>query len=295
MKKIAFVVSAFSILMASCTELNVPLGGGSRTLNDTTYLEAAETPQAHNTLLEEFTGSSCANCPQARTVIEGLLVSYPSTLNVISIHPFNFPQGDPYNGHHYDFRTNAGTTIGATIYGGINGMPGGGVDRTVFASNLQLGRDQWSSAIAARTAVHSGINLYASSYYNAVAGVDTIAVTIAYTQATSTAQNLSIAIVEDSLYDLQEDGLTVDTNYLYNDVLRDMVTSVPYGDGILTGTPASIPNKEAGRVVKLYYLYRVPTGVLYNPQQCRVIAFVTDGASGTIDVLQSVQTPFVGH
>ncbi len=294
MKKIILAFAGFSLLLASCTELDVPLGVGSKTLNDTTYLAAAEKPQTHNALLEEFTGSSCANCPQARTVIEGLLVSYPSTLNVISIHPFNFPQGAPYAGHHYDFRTDKGTTVGATIYGGINGMPGGGVDRTIFASNLQLTRDQWGSAIAARTSTNNGINMYATSHYNPVAAVDTIAITIAYTQASTNAQNLSIAIVEDSLYDVQEDGLSVDTNYLYNDVFRDMVTSVPYGDGILTGTPATIANKEAGRVVKLYYLYKVPAGV-YNPQQCRVIAFVTDGASGTIDVLQSVQTPFVGH
>ncbi len=292
MKKIVLLSSAVVLLLASCKETDLPLIGGSKTLNDTTYVASVETPQAHNVLLEEFTGCSCSNCPAAHDVINSLLTSYGSQLIPIGIHPKSFPQGDPYPGSVYDFRTDKGTAIGTQIYGGIAGMPEGGIDRVVYGTSLQLTKDKWPSAIAARTSVASGINLYVSSHYNAAAATDTIAVTIAYTQANSSNQNINVAIVEDSLYDLQEDqNLVVDSNYLYTGVFRDLVTSVPSGDAIL---PA-VSSKEAGRVVKLYYLYKVSTKVLFNPLHCRVVAFVTDASTGAIDVLQTTQAPFAGN
>jgi hypothetical protein len=292
MKNALLLLSASLIFLASCKEYDLPLTGGSKTLNDTTYVATAEAAQPHNVLLEEFTGSSCSNCPPAHIIIESQKAIYGSKLNVISIHPRNIPQGQPVAGNTYDFRTQAGTDITEQVYGTIIGMPEAGIDRTLYSSNLQLTDDAWPSAIAARTSLTGGINLHVTSHYNAAAGNDTIAVTIAYTQAISTTQHLNIAIVEDSLYDAQEDGPTkVDQNYLYTDVFRALVTADPSGDKILPNNAS----KEIGRVVKLYYLYKVDTKVLYNPKNCRVIVFVTDGASGNTNVLQSVQTSFTGQ
>lgn len=294
MKKAVYLLGAFAVLMTGCTELDPPLVGGSKTLNDTTYVAAVEQPQAHNVLLEEFTGASCSNCPPAHVIINGLKATYGTQLNVLGINPYNNPQGDPYAGHTYDFRTNAGTSIGQNIYGGILGMPEAGIDRVVYNGNLELTDGVWATAIAARTSVNSGINLYVTSHYNASAGTDTIAVTIAYTQAVSTPQNLNIAIVEDSLYDMQEDPASstgYDTHYLFNDVFRDLVTSVPSGDPILP----TLTSKEAGRVSKVYYIYKVSSSVLFDPKHCKVVAFVTDASTGTIDVMQSAQAPFEGN
>lgn len=295
MKTAVFIFSAFAILAAGCKKNDTSSTTTPKTFAtaiDTSYVAGVETPQTHNVLLEEFTGCSSTNCPIARDIIDSLQSIYGSHLIYLDINPNNIPQAQPLLGHTYDFRTITGTAIGNQIYNGIESMPEAGVDRVVYNTELQITKEKWLSAIAARISLNSGINLYLESHYNATSGYDTIAVTIAYTQAITTPRNINVAIVEDSLYDLQV-GPTgeIIPNYLYNGVFRDLVTTVPTGDPIL---PA-VANKEAGRVVKLYYAYKISTAVLYEPRHCRVIAFVTDASNGYIDVLQSSQTPFAGY
>ena len=293
-----------AFLSQGCKEVPPVINFGSQKVTDTTYVVSpVPAAQAHNVLVEEFTGESCSNCPAAHDVLDAAAAANAGRVNVISLYqnllaPIDLPPG----GAHYDFRSDAAKTLsGSTIYttnadANIGSLPGGGVDRVPATSGTTtwLGSATWTGLITSRLSVADSLNLEVSS--TVTAGVATIIAKITYTQSVSTLQNLSIAVVEDSIVDFQEKPFgIVDTAYVFNDVFVGMVTPVPFGDPILD----TMATKEAGRVVQRVYSYTVPTsfqkGSVY-PAHCRVIAFLhtPSGYSPDFHVIQSQQTKLMG-
>jgi hypothetical protein len=296
MKNKFLVICCIALAFAGCKENDAPIDFGTAVTagNDSTYvLPVTSIPAAdpHNVLIEDFTGQSCSNCPAAHDVLEGLIAT--GHVNVVSLYITNFIQTTPPNGAIYDFRDSTATLICSGIYLGVtgSGIPAGGVDRVPVSSTLLLYSAGWSGAVATQKAVIDSVNLAVASSYNSSDSVATIKVTITYLKPMSTPQNISIVVVEDTMYDKQEDGTTVDNSYLFTDVYRGMVTSIPAGDAILS----TMATKEAGRVYWRRYTYKLKgqgSHPAIDPTHCRVIAFVNAPGGGTGDyhVLQSVQT-----
>lgn len=169
-------------------------------------------------------------------------------------------------------------------------MPNAGIDRMPFGLANQGGiyqatsRASWPDYVDTQIGVTDSINLAVVSTYDPTTQKAAITTTVTYLQPSSTLQSLSIAVVEDSFVDWQEDGFNLDPFYHFNDVFRDLVTCNPVGSPIL---PA-IPNKEAGRVATRTYLYKIDPAK-WNPAHMRVIAFVTNASDGR-HVYQSKQT-----
>lgn len=295
MKNKLLAICCIALAFAGCKENDTPVdfSGAVTAGNDSTYLLPATSipaADAHNVLIEDFTGQSCSNCPAAHAVLEGLIAT--GHVNVVSLYITNFLQTTPPNGALYDFRDSTATLLCSNIYGGVtgSGIPSGGVDRVPVSSSLLLFSGGWSGAVATQKTVVDSVNLAVTSSYNPSDSVATIIATITYLKPMSTVQNISIVVVEDTMYDKQEDDLTTDNSYLFTDVYRGMVTSVPYGDAILN----TMATKEAGRVYWRRYTYKLkPQGShpAIDPTHCRVIAFVNadDGSTGDYHVLQSVQ------
>jgi thiol-disulfide isomerase/thioredoxin len=276
-------------VLASCKEKAPPInfgnvsGGG-----DTTYvLTTVPAADAHNILIEEFTGQSCSNCPAAHTDLENLSNQYPGRLNIIGLYITNFSQTTPPNGATHDFRDSLAAVVGNVIYGGIGSMPGGGVDRILMPTDatILLSRGTWPSAIAQQVNVVDSVNLAVKSVYNAAAGTSDITYTVTYVKPVSYPNAINIAVVEDSITDLQEFPGTVQS-YLYTNVFRSFVTAVPYGDAFL----GNMATKEAGRVWQHTYHYTLKQGAV--AEHCRVIAYITNTANNK--VMQSVQTKLTG-
>src|SRR5438874_255127 len=144
MKKVLFALSSI-ILFAQCKEHDSPIYFGPRAVDSTYVTTAALTADAHNVLIEEFTGASCSNCPAAHTVLEGLEAT--GHVNVVSLYITDFSQTDKPPGAVYDLRNDIASKIGLKIYGGIGAMPLGGVDRLALAGSLLLGRADWTSVV----------------------------------------------------------------------------------------------------------------------------------------------------
>jgi hypothetical protein len=72
-------------------------------------------------------------------------------------------------------------------------------------------------------------------------------------------------------------------NYVHQHVLRDIIT-LPTGDVIL----GSVPTKEAGQVYERTFIYTLPATVL-NPDNCRIIAFVSNSGSSDLEVQQAAE------
>ncbi len=295
MKK-AFLAISSIILFACCKENDTPIVFSHSYSTDSTYVQTSGLPSAdaHNVLIEEFTGASCSNCPAAHTVLLGL--EGTGHVNVVSLYITDFTQTTPPSGAHYDFRHLAASKIGSGIYGGIGAMPLGGVDRIPLAGSLLLGKSDWNSVVNAQKLLTDSVNLLVSSSF--AGGVATITAKITYLQQMSTKQNLTIVIVEDSMVDIQEivPGTAYpsgyDSTYTFTNVFRDMITSVPLGDPILD----TMATKEKGRTFIRKYTYTPATMTpAIIPAHCRVIAFVNapGGTGGDFHILQSWKTNLV--
>lgn len=291
MKKVFITICGCAILFAGCTEKGPPIdfSNGVRndtTHNDTTYLVSPiPTPDLHNVLAEEFTGQSCANCPAAHDLLNSLATA--GRLNTLGLYITGLGQTKPPTGAAYDFRNAIATEISSNIYQGGpgSGIPCGGIDRVPVGGSLLLYAPSWTDAYNQRLSMADSVNLSVTSSYNATNDTATITATVTYLQQVSTRQNLSIAIVEDSIIDLQEIPSGIDNNYLFTNVFRDMVTSAPYGDPVLPTKTV----KEPGRVERRIYTYKVNPA--WKAKHCRVIAFVNYSNSElNKDVFQSVQT-----
>ncbi len=290
MKKVLFTLCCGVLLMASCQEKAPPIDfSGPRVAADTTYvISPVPATDPHNVLIEEFTGQTCPNCPEAHEKLKAM--PNQGRMNVISLYMWNMLQTIPVEDSKNDFRDkdSIASKISSQIYAGgpASGIPCGGVDRVPKGGVLQLYASEWSAAINTRMAIEDSLNLALSSSYNAADSVATITATITYTKQVSTKQSLSLVIVEDSIIDKQEFPFGVEEHYVFLNVFRTMITSVPFGDPLIT----AVAVKEPGRVNVRTYKYKVSPS-LWNVNHCRVIGWVHYSASEpTKDVMQSAQT-----
>jgi hypothetical protein len=254
---------------------------------DTTYILATvPATDPHNVLIEDFEGESCANSPAANTLLSSLASSSAARLNVITLYISDFVQTVPPVGSPHDLRNDTATLVANAVYGGLSALPGGGVDRV---NNAQFfTSSSWGSEVATRMAVPDSLNLGIVSNYDVSSGKITVVVTVIYTQNVSSPQNLSIAVLEDSITDYQEMPLALDTSYQFNNVFRGFVTNPPYGDLILP----SIPVKAPGRVYKSIYTFTPKSSWMLN--HLKFVAFVNGRNTPHLDVAQSAASKLTG-
>ena len=297
MKKLLWGILCLTITATGCKEDHSLVSLHDAVSVDTTYVLAAgaiPSAEPHNVLIEDFTGVSCSNCPGAH---DSYLVPLDSAnrgrINIMELFVTDIGQTAPNPGEHYGgFRSSVATQIEAGVYGTHYGMPIAGIDRMPIGAvgtggeyYRQVISSGWTPGTEARLPITDSLNLAVASTYASATRTATIVVKITYLQPTTTLQNLSIAIVEDSLVDLQEFPSTI-AEYHYNGVFRDLVTAAPFGAPIMT----SLPLKEAGRVIQQSYSYTVDSS--WVAKNCRIIAFVHGnvGVAGG-PVYQSVQCP----
>src|ERR1019366_1267127 len=206
MKKGFIAISCAAMLWAGCKENDAPIDFGHKSLADTTYVLPASkipaSPASHNVLVEEFTGQSCSGCPAGHTNLENIVsANAAGRINVIGLYITNFSQTKPPTGSIHDFRDSIASVIGNQVYVGISALPSGGVDRTKFSSQILLYSSDWNAAIASQLNIADSLNLTDSSTYDSATNKATITVLVTYVYQVATQQNISIAIVEDSMTD----------------------------------------------------------------------------------------------
>jgi hypothetical protein len=289
-------VCFFAVLFCSCKEVPPPIRFSDRTAIDTTYvLTTVPAAEPHNVLVEDFTGPSCSNCPNAKSnYLDPWVRDFPGRVNVIAIHVRDYSQANPVKGAKYDFRDSIGTIIQNSVFSPIFAMPIAGVDRMPYGnasqgSKFQILKESWGSSITAQLAQKDSINLALSSTYNPVSGIADIEVKVTYLYPTTTLHNMTIAITEDSLIDLQDYPTEVDSFYEFEHVFRGVITDVPYGDSVLTRKILpTFPAKEAGRVYVRRYSYKPRLDLVVK--HLHAVAFVhADASKNGTRVVQSKQ------
>lgn len=305
MKKYTLIM-ILALTIGSCREKEPNIKLEPDTARDTTYMSSVPAAQPRNVLVEEYTGTSCTNCPSAHVALEGYQKDHEGRINVIGMYSDGGSPTKPPNTPHviatYDLRQNDATDIATSIYGGVGAFPSAGVDRLPSGVNgMKQDRSLWGASIKNGLDMPDSVNLSLESTYDGSTGIATVVATISYPMAISFAHNLNIVLVQDSIVDAQEysnlDPVHPggDQNYVFTNVIRGALSALPNGDPIY----ANIPVKEPGRVVVRVYTYDTKKigDRAYNPAKmapfvpgnCRVIGFIT-ATSGTYRVLQSAQT-----
>ncbi len=176
-------------------------------------------------LLEEFTGKGCTNCPKGSREIDNLLLQYPDNLIAVSIHAGFFADPEFFPVGIYDLRAEQS----AFLYGYLGpnfGYPAGVVNRAYFGPDLQIGLQQWASAISSEIQNAPSIEVEIEHTYDADTRELIMTVSGIGKEIESGDVRLSIMLTESGIVDAQDDleaGGIVD-DYVHKHVLRNMLT-----------------------------------------------------------------------
>jgi hypothetical protein len=186
--------------------------------------------------------------------------------------PQFFPLGD------YDLRTDEGEFLIEYLSQPI-GYPSGVVNRVPVNGDMQLGLNQWASAISAAIQVPPSIELSIERTYDPLTRQVVVTVNGIGKEEVEGEIRLSIMLIESGIVDAQDDleagGIV--PNYVHKHVLRDMLTP---------STGASILNDiSVGQTFSQTYSKTLEE--IWQADEMEIIAFVSLVNGSDFPVLQA--------
>jgi hypothetical protein len=292
------------------------------TLGAQAQIPVSHSVQKKRILMEEFTGMHCGYCPEGHNKLEELLNNNPGTIDAIAVHASQL--AEPFSTSEIDMQTTFGYNLLVQAYDNYQatGLPYGTVNRHKFTnlnpygigliSDLQ-GNSQWATAVPVITAQDAYVNIGVDGTYNPNDRKLTINVELYYTSSTVKANNLNIALIQDSIIGPQSDyssNKTANPNgwvpgsnykqYYHRHVLRHLITG-QWGE-VITET------KNQGTTITRQYVYTIPQSYSFNnpdPQavesnvpvdvilkNLKIVAFVAEGQK---EVIQTTSAAIVNN
>lgn len=215
----------------------------------------------HKTLVEEFSGTWCGNCPRILYGVD-LLHQQTDKAIVVGIHLFG---SDP-------FISSDGNSLAAAL--GVNAVPTGNINRSSSWVGPQYENvPQVINSIQASSTTGLAIN-------SVVAGNNlSVNIKVGYSQGLSSTAKLTVYLLEDKLLHTQQNyssnlygGQASISNFEYNGVLRKVISAIT-GDAIPSSGTANEKN----------YTVNIPANVS-NIANTKIVAFVTDASGKTLNV-----------
>ncbi|MEZ5045817.1 MAG: Omp28-related outer membrane protein [Chitinophagaceae bacterium] len=283
----------FSVVLASCVKEQLPSGLvlDEPESYDTTYVATIETAQDKKVFIEEQTGASCVNCPQASSFLHQKENELPGKLIIMAVHS-GFLTGKPEGGVQEFFNADS-KILSDFLDGDAVGKPSASFDRVEYnvannKYNLLYSSNLWPNKITEQLAKTTPVNIHIQSSLNAENKVEVIT-TLAFTQnLVSTPIALSLYAVESNIIDKQKslNDVIID-DYDFNHVFRKLISPVS-GFIVLD----SLTTIEAGRVFEKKVTFD-PTPLAgnhaWNLDNCHIIAVVHQRGNSK-EVLQAEET-----
>jgi len=230
-------------------------------------------------LLEEITGKGCTNCPKGSREIENLLTQYPNNLVAVSIHSGFFANPEFFPLGQYDFRTEEGEFL-YTYLGPNEGYPAGIVDRTPRTGHMQLGLQQWASAINNDIQIPPAVDLAITREYDPATRKLIVTVDGIGKENITADLRISVMLIESGIIDFQDDQEHtphIDSMYVHNHVLRGMMTPAA-GESFATSI-------STGEVFTREYSITLKDE--FVPENMDIVAFVSAANGSNFPVLQA--------
>lgn len=237
-----------------------------------------------SSVIEEFTGIHCGNCPDGHRRVAALAHANPDDVFTIAIHAGSYAKpgtGEP------DYRTDVGNAIHDNYP--IFGYPSAMTSRQDVGFKVVQNRADWNKSSRIICSTASPVNLWAESAFNAETQELTVDVE-AYLTANMEDPRLNVFILQNNLMGVQSGASGV---YAHRHMLRARLTDNDFGD------PLDI--KEAGNYYSRKFTYTVPNdvnGIRLLPYNFEIIVFVSDGkdnirkAVTTFPVISGQEVPF---
>lgn len=248
---------------------------------ETEYIDEFVTTQ--NVLMEEFTGITCNNCPEAAGEIKDLIAANPGRVFTIGIHASNFAVPDSAKGYSADFRTPEGTEIynDATPYG----VPSAIINRLDYGEPAKYAKTQmktWEGFV--NTIIASGtsdVGLMASAEYNDT--TSEVCLTTRFRAEVDVANRslwyVAVLTESDIVAQQKMPNLEANPDYIHNHVLRASFNGT-YGEAIAADLESTGSVTCISRSITLE-----PNWVAEN---CHVVLYVYD--DDTKEIVQVIET-----
>lgn len=228
-------------------------------------------------LVEDYTGHTCGNCPEAAHAIEQMKgLSFGDQVVAVGVHAgfFAWTSGNLYS---TDFQTAVGTEydnfFGVSAVGNPNGM----INRMDYNTSHIKPHGSWSTLVSGLVATPPDVNIEINNVYDSNTKQLTTNVETKFLNSMTGTYKLVVLLTEDSIIAPQKDysmpSPANDTFYVHRHVLRDAINST-WGDTVGTGTIS------VGQVTTKNYVYNsLATTPGWNSSQCYVVAFVYDASN----------------
>lgn len=288
MKKIALVLSSL-IFFVSCDKVKQPIVkkttvAGSNFIKNSN----ASVSNTKKTLLEDYTGQKCPNCPAAASTIKyTLLPQYPNNLIVIAVHQGN-TFAKPFGEFKNDFRTTTGEAWGSTAGFSVDFWPTGLINRKNYnSSGVKLGASNWTSILPTSLNDRFIIKLDLSTEYDTTARALNVFVKGTFASAYPTAVKLCAVYTEDGIVGKQDDKGVVIEDYEFEHMLRGDIN----GEWGVDFTTAAAAAKDSVKWSSIGFPLPVTAGLAgnnkgldINDKNVSVVVFAYDAV--TREVLQ---------
>ncbi|MEO6190488.1 MAG: Omp28-related outer membrane protein, partial [Saprospiraceae bacterium] len=223
-------------------------------------------------LIEEFTGTSCPNCPSGTAEVESIKDKYPNNVVIIGVHSKFLAQ--PVNVADPDLRTVDANKI-ESFLGNYQGKPEVSINRQIYSgkSMIRLGiTDPWLSYVEDELRKENLASLIISNSYNDNTRELMINVKAMATKNIDFPTYLHVAITESEIHAAQKNNTGVFDNYIHNDVLHNLLTPV---EGELFFN--SLLNTENS---SKEYKFTLPAeSKFWIAKNCHVVAFLSKDQS----------------
>lgn len=300
MKKIIAISSIAALAgLYSCKEVPVLIAKDVPGQEDTTYVVSnVETPQDKKYLVEELSGVQCVNCPAGILKLKEMSTTgeFANKMTIVSIHVGTFAwfiddKTKPEYNSKQDFVVQGSDQLLEMVLGGDPGKPCASFDRLKISSqhNLLLPvYHQWPSFITSAkdsSATTSPVNIHIETAEGKNPDEYDIKIKLHYTEALTAKQSLNIYLIENNIRDAMKYASKIDTNYIFNHVLRKYITP-PTGKRILSDVAI-----EPGRVYELKTRLTIDRNdkaqAFWKPEDMEVVVFVSSAEERSKKVFQS--------
>lgn len=252
---------------------------------------APAAPGNRKVFVEDYTGHKCGNCPEAAIVLKGLEAQYGKKIVPIAIHAGSFAATTPIAIYPTDFRTAAGNAYNAQFAFAL--YPNGLVNRRGHGTSAFIkAYTVWGSEVSQMITQSALFEIKIHHTFNQSNNNLSTDVTVKSLNYNTGLYNLVVLLTEDSIIGEQLDysitsGSQLDTNYVFNHVLRGTINST-WGDAIFTTATKADLNDS---IVKSYPNFNINPG--FRAKKCHVIAYVYDADPSSptyYEVLQVEET-----
>ncbi len=266
--QLLILLSSWSLLV-SCDTISDPIENAPVQVPDT--LDRA-------IVLEDFTGQTCANCPDATKEALRLKSIYGDRLIIMLPHVGFF--ASPSTGFPANFRTPEGDQLDQFF--GIDGaLPSGLVNRRRTNNAWKLNYLNWSSAVQVAAQLKSPFVLnFTHTYDSSSRQIQLNATVQVISVPTNVQHNIAVYILEDSILSpqLHKAPVGIVEDYIHNNMLRGSFNGA-YGESL------GNPPYTLGSTINKQWTYTLNSQ--WKDKQVSLVVFVAQNTSSSREIMQA--------